>query len=149
MQWISCLCNGSFCYRLFYRYWIYYKKEECSVSYPFILENDGAFGNSNVYDKYISASVLQQSNSGGEENKNRFVELAEYLKKDDVKIYYLSDKLDNGALFYGYIWQDYKWVCSMDELKDIEERCVVVTSEEFLEDQKIENLSKEIEWWVK
>ena len=87
--------------------------------------------------------------AGGEENKNRFVELAEYLKKDDVKIYYLSDKLDNGALFYGYIWQDYKWVGSMDELKDIEERCVVVTSEEFLEDQKIENLSKEIEWWVK
>ena len=85
----------------------------------------------------------------GQRNKKQFIELAEYLRKDDVKVYYLNDKLDNGALFYGYIWQDYKWIPSAEQLKDIEERCLIVTDEEFLKTQKIDGLSKEIEWWVR
>lgn len=85
----------------------------------------------------------------GQRNKKQFIELAEYLRKDDVKVYYLNDKLDNGALFYGYIWQDYKWIPSAEQLKDIEERCIVVTDEESLKTQKTDGLSKEIEWWVR
>lgn len=52
----------------------------------------------------------------GKENQDDFTCVAEYLGKDDRKVYYLNESLNNLALVYGYLWQDYKWITDVEEI---------------------------------
>ena len=56
--------------------------------------------------------------SGGEQNEADFVALGDFLGEERREVYYLGEKLDEYALFYGYIAQDYKWIRpeEMDEI---------------------------------
>ena len=48
------------------------------------------------------------------------------MGEEERKIYYLNDELDNYALFYGYIAQDYQWI-KLDEINLVEREDVVVS----------------------
>jgi len=62
----------------------------------------------------------------GKINKNDFILFGNYLGEEERKIYYLNDELDNYALFYGYIAQDYQWI-KLDEINLVEREDVVVS----------------------
>lgn len=88
----------------------------------------------------------------GNRNEHSFIELAEYLGKEDVEVYYLNDSLDNTALFYGYIWQDYKHIEDMDELlgRDLTDSIIVTIKDKYdvVEGyQKLELNSDTLDLW--
>ena len=64
--------------------------------------------------------------SGGEQNEADFVALGDFLGEERREVYYLGEKLDEYALFYGYIAQDYKWV-SPEEMDEIVPGGIVVS----------------------
>ena len=90
--------------------------------------------------------------SGGKENKVDFITLGNYLGEERRKVYYLGEELDEYALFYGYIAQDYMWVRT-EELDKISEGGIVVVktaSQQLPEGYKKVDLGCErIEVWEK
>lgn len=90
--------------------------------------------------------------SGGNENKADFIALGNYLGEDKYKVYYLGEELDEYALFYGYIAQDYKWV-RPEEMDEISVGGIVVLKKESQQlpegYEKVELGCERIEIWKK
>lgn len=88
----------------------------------------------------------------GETREPDFIKVAHCLGKNDVKVYFMSEQLDNGALLYGYIWQDYQWIYTEEEI-DPEEDCVVVTAADHYEKingfRKSELQTESIDLWIR
>ena len=86
----------------------------------------------------------------GKANKKDFMLLGNYLGEEDRKIYYLNDELDNYALFYGYIAQDYQWI-NPDEISLVENDDVIVIKKGAIsipdEFKKVDLNTSNIEVW--
>lgn len=90
--------------------------------------------------------------SGGKENKADFIALGNYLGEERREVYYLGEELDEYALFYGYIAQDYRWV-KPEEMDEISSGSIVVLekgSQQLPTGYKKVNLDcEQIEVWEK
>ena len=90
--------------------------------------------------------------SGGKENKADFIALGNYLGEERREVYYLGEELDEYALFYGYIAQDYRWV-KPEEMDEISSGSIVVLekgSQQLPTGYEKVNLGcEQIEVWVK
>lgn len=90
--------------------------------------------------------------SGGNENKADYIALGNYLGEDKYEVYYLGEKLDEYALFYGYIAQDYKWV-RPEKIDEISVGGIVVLKKEAQQlpegYEKVELGCTQIEVWEK
>lgn len=90
--------------------------------------------------------------SGGRENKEDFIALGDYLGEERQKVYYLGEDLDEYALFYGYIAQDYKWV-KPEEMNVISPGGIVILKKDSQElpqgYEKVDLECEQIEVWEK
>lgn len=86
----------------------------------------------------------------GKANKKDFMLLGNYLGEEERKIYYLNDELENYALFYGYIAQDYQWI-NPDEISLVENDDVIVIKKGAIsipdEFKKVDLNTSNIEVW--
>lgn len=90
--------------------------------------------------------------SDGKQNKVDFIALGNYLGEERRKVYYLGEELDEYALFYGYIAQDYKWV-RPEEIDEISVGGIVILEKASRQlpkgYEKVELECKQIDIWEK
>lgn len=98
----------SICFLFFSVLWMIFLKKKKIRKKFLIISVTGmvAFLLLNCWQQPYYSNVI----SGGNENKADFIALGNYLGEERREIYYLGEELDEYALFYGYIAQDYKWV---------------------------------------
>lgn len=98
----------SICFLFFSVLWMIFLKKKKIRKKFLIISVTGmiAFLLLNCWQQPYYSNVI----SGGNENEADFITLGNYLGEERREIYYLGEELDEYALFYGYIAQDYKWV---------------------------------------
>lgn len=83
----------------------------------------------NLVQHPIYSNVIVQ----GKEREQDFITVAEYIGKKDSKIYYLNEQLDNNALMFGYLWQDYQWIMGLEEVGKADlENAIIITAQEIM-----------------
>lgn len=106
----------SICFLVFSVLWMIFLKKKKIRKKFLIISVTGmvAFLLLNCWQQPYYSNVI----SDGNENKADFIALGNYLGEERREVYYLGEELDEYALFYGYIAQDYMWVIpeKMDEI---------------------------------